>query len=113
MYGYCKFQNHFPEQRIDVKCPNYKDCDDNGCVKRHPKTCKNFERNGKCRFKKCAYSHERPCNIWAPCGGHCVEKSLAPKSKYVDTPKLGGKMVLVMPFKCCKSYALEFSIFCC
>ena len=29
----------------------------------------------------------RPCKIWAPYGGHCVEKSLAPKSKYVDTPK--------------------------
>ena len=24
---------------------------------------------------------------YAPYGGHCVEKSLAPKSKYVDTPK--------------------------
>ena len=28
----------------------------------------------------------RPCKIWAPYGGHCVEKSQAPKSKYVDTP---------------------------
>ena len=42
--------------------PNFKDCDDNGCVKRHPKTCKNFERNGKCRFKKCAYSHDKEGN---------------------------------------------------
>ena len=32
----------------------------------------------------------RPCKIWAPYGGHCVEKSLAPKSKYVDTPKPGS-----------------------
>ena len=31
----------------------------------------------------------RPCKIWAPCGGHSVKKSLAPKSEYVDTPKLG------------------------
>ena len=30
-----------------------------------------------------------PSKIGAPYGGHCVEKSLAPKSKYVDTPKLG------------------------
>ena len=33
---------------------------------------------------------KRPCKIWAPYGGHCVEKSLAPKSKYVDTPKSGS-----------------------
>ena len=34
--------------------------------------------------------YKRPCKIWAPYGGHCVEKSLAPKSKYVDTPKPGS-----------------------
>ena len=32
----------------------------------------------------------RPCKIWAPYSGHCVEKSLAPKSKYDDTPKPGS-----------------------
>ena len=32
----------------------------------------------------------RPCKIWKPNGGHCVEKSLAAKSKYVDTPKPGS-----------------------
>ena len=28
-----------------------------------------------------------PCYIWAPYDGHCVETSLAPKSKYIGTPK--------------------------
>ena len=31
----------------------------------------------------------RPCKIWAPYGGHCVEKSLALKSKYEVTSKPG------------------------
>jgi hypothetical protein len=30
---------------------------------------------------------KRPCKIWAPYVGHRIEKSIAPKSKYVDTPK--------------------------
>ena len=30
---------------------------------------------------------KRPCKIWVPYGGHYLEKNLAPKSKYVDTPK--------------------------
>ena len=34
--------------------------------------------------------HKRPCKIWAPYVGHCIKKSLAPKSKYVDTPKPGS-----------------------
>ena len=39
----------------------------------------------------CIYKlFRRPCKIWAPYGGHCVEKILAPKSKYVDTPKPGS-----------------------
>ena len=33
------------------------------------------------------FLYRRPCKIWAPYGGYCVEKSLAPKSKYADTPK--------------------------
>ena len=35
-------------------------------------------------------SIKRPCKIWAPYVGQCVEKSLALKSKYVDTPKTGS-----------------------
>ena len=32
-----------------------------------------------------------PCKIWASYGGCCVEKILAPKSKYIDTSKPGSK----------------------
>ena len=50
MYGYCKFQDYCPKQHINVICPDDKDCDNNGCVKHHPKTCKYFEKNRKCVF---------------------------------------------------------------
>ena len=62
MYGYCKLKYQCPKEHIDVICPNYKECEDNGCVNRHPKTCKYFEKNGMCRFEKCAYSHDKEGN---------------------------------------------------
>ena len=31
----------------------------------------------------------RPCKIWASYGGRCVEKIVAPKSKYIDISKPG------------------------
>ena len=62
MYGYCKLKYHCPKEHIDVICLNYKECDDNGCVNRHPKPCKYFVKNGKCRFDNCAYSHDKDGN---------------------------------------------------
>ena len=57
MYGYCKFQDNCQERHINVLCPNYRDCDNNGCVNRHPKVCKYFDKRGKCKFENCAYLH--------------------------------------------------------
>ena len=48
----------------------------------------------------------RPCKIWAPYSGHCIEKCLAPKSKYVDAPKQGKISVSVIPFQWCKSFGM-------
>ena len=62
MYGYCKLKYHCLKEHIDVICTNYKECDDNGCVNRHPKACKFFEKNGKCKFNNCAYSHDKEGN---------------------------------------------------
>ena len=52
-------QQHCPKQHINVICPNIQNCDNEFCIKRHPKTCKYFARNNKCKFKQCAYSHEK------------------------------------------------------
>ena len=59
MYGYCKLREHCPKQHVDVVCPTYRECNDNGCVLRHPNTCKYFARYKKCKFVTCAYSHEK------------------------------------------------------
>ena len=63
MYGYCKYQERCPEQHINVICEENTKCDNNGCVKRHPKPCKFFARNGKCKFERCAYMHVKDENI--------------------------------------------------
>ena len=62
MYGYCKLKDHCPKQHIDVMCPTYRECDDNGYVLRHPKMCKYFAQNKKCKFERCAYSHDKDGN---------------------------------------------------
>ena len=59
MYGYCKLKDHCPKQHIDVICPTFRECDDNGCVLRHPKRCKYFAQNKICKFERCAYSHDK------------------------------------------------------
>ena len=59
MYGYCKLREHCPKQHIDTVCPISRECNNNGCVLRHPNTCKYFARNKKCKFVECAYSHEK------------------------------------------------------
>ena len=59
MYGYCKLKHECPKEHIDILCQNYRECDNNGCVKRHPKTCRYFARNRRCRYERCAYSHDK------------------------------------------------------
>ena len=44
-------------------CKNSEDCNDNGCKKRHPKKCRHFNDQGKCRFEgDCAYQHQEKYN---------------------------------------------------
>ena len=52
-----------------------------------------------------------PCKIWAPYVGHCVEKSLWPKSKYVDIPKPGSINCLGRTILMCRSFETVFSFF--
>ena len=59
-FVYCRMQQYCPKQHIDVICPNIQNCDNEFCIKRHPKTCQYFARNNTCKFKQCAYSHENP-----------------------------------------------------
>ena len=46
------------KQHVNILCKNIDNCGDKGCVMRHPKPCRFFERNS-CKFDNCAYSHRK------------------------------------------------------
>ena len=56
--GYCKHGPQCKRKHVDIMCPNKNNCE-NTCVLRHPKTCKYFFMYQDCRFKNCAYSHDK------------------------------------------------------
>ena len=57
--GYCKFREHCRKKHDNIICDKRNECTTEKCIKRHPKMCKNYMKNNKCRFNSdCAYSHE-------------------------------------------------------
>ena len=46
------------KQHVNILCKNVDNCCEKGCVMRHPKPCRFFERNN-CKFDDCAYSHRK------------------------------------------------------
>ena len=57
--GYCKHRSHCQQRHIDEICPNKRECKEIMCGKRHQKICRYFAKQSKCRFERCAYSHEK------------------------------------------------------
>ena len=57
-YGYCKMKQQCQKQHFNILSTNIVNCCDKGCVMRHPKPCRFFERN-ICKFDDCAYSHRK------------------------------------------------------
>ena len=57
--GYCKHGHQCKRKHVDIMCPKYKNCCENTCVLRHLKTCKHFFMYQDCRFKNCAYFHDK------------------------------------------------------
>ena len=56
--GFCKFGEDCQRNHNNQICENISNCRDNECFKMHPKECKNFNIDGKCRHKeRCAYQH--------------------------------------------------------
>ena len=54
--GYCKFGHHCEKIHNNEICSNLSHCKTEYCNKRHPRVCKNYKIQGKCRFKEdCAY----------------------------------------------------------
>ena len=57
--GYCKHGVHCQKRHINEICTDGRECKDKFCVRRHPRICKYFEKQSKCRFDKCSYAHEK------------------------------------------------------
>ena len=58
--GFCKFKNTCRNKHENTLCPKDDHCTSKECLFRHPKSCKNYKREGTCRFKEfCAYKHDK------------------------------------------------------
>ena len=54
-----KFGQHCAKRHEDQICENLNQCTEEKCLKRHPKICKHYSKNGKCWYKEgCAYLHK-------------------------------------------------------
>ena len=102
MYGYCKFQENWPKQHINVVCEENTTCDNNGCVKRHPKPCKFFARNNKCKFEKCAYMHVKNEHLLKI---EVLEKRVHTLTQEIDHLKKTNKEITNNESELCSSIA--------
>ena len=56
--GFCKFRNNCRKMHDNAICHQDHDFKSTRCTLRHPKVCRSFESEGKCKFKEdCAYKH--------------------------------------------------------
>ena len=56
--GFCKFKQHCEKRHVDEICGNQSECEHGTCEKRHPKICRYFSKDRKCRHgEKCSYLH--------------------------------------------------------
>ena len=55
--GYCKHGLRCRKRHENELCPMNQTCNDKLCELRHPKRCKFFDMNSKCKFENCAYAH--------------------------------------------------------
>ena len=56
-FGFCKFLSHCRRHHVNEICLEM--CNNCNCPKRHPKTCKFFEKYNRCKFGEyCAFAHK-------------------------------------------------------
>ena len=57
--GYWQFKHNCRNSHINEVCPKENNCKSEGCVKRHPKVCKMFNKEETCKFGiDCAFKHK-------------------------------------------------------
>ena len=57
--GYCKYGNQCHKPHNNNICKE-RVCRDRKCRERHPRACRYFNQNGRCKFTTCAYDHKEP-----------------------------------------------------
>ena len=56
--GYCKFESSCKHHHGKEICQDSESCKNPSCTKRHPRKCRYFSLNGRCKFgNNCAYLH--------------------------------------------------------
>jgi hypothetical protein len=82
-------------------CQNVKNCKEEKCTQRHPKTCKTFKDKGKCRFDSdCAYLHEEDSqNRLNEVISHCMIKHEKEISDLKEEVKTHQEVIRVMTEK--------------
>ena len=61
--GFCKFGEMCTKKHDNEICQSGKECINPNCTRRHPRDCRYFSRNGRCKFSaSCAYSHSEENN---------------------------------------------------
>ena len=62
--GFCRFKLGCRNKHENGICPKEARCSSSKCPYTHPKACRNFSREGICKFgEDCAYKHEKINNI--------------------------------------------------
>ena len=56
--GYCKYGNQCHKPHNNNICKE-RVCRNKNCRERHPRSCRYFNLNGWCKFKKCSYAHKK------------------------------------------------------
>ena len=58
-FGHCKFAEKCRKEHLKVTCSHFP-CNLKSCMKRHPRLCRSFSKNGSCRFDISCSFHHRP-----------------------------------------------------
>ena len=57
--GNCKHGRHCQKRHVNEICADGRECKNSLCLRRHPRTCKYFEKQSQCRFDEHAFAHEK------------------------------------------------------
>ena len=57
--SFCKYRQQCVNKHVSDVCLTHPLCQKKQCEKCHPKSCRRFDMFKNCKFKRCAYSHDK------------------------------------------------------